>query len=144
MDKQRVASFLEDTVIVGDPWLFELALGGRGQARMASLLLRTQAQTAHCTGHIIDLSEGAVRSRIKGASRFDIVPMVRVRCLRCGTWAYLRDWVKAMAMSKEERITTLRSKYLAGTERMYAFMEPCQGKKVALETDAAISALLEE
>jgi hypothetical protein len=144
MDRQGLARFLEDGVIVGDPWLFELALGGQGQARMAITLLRTQAQTAHRTGHIMDLSEEPTRRRIKGASRFDIVPMARVRCMRCGTWAYLSDWVKAMTMGKEERTSTLRSKYLDGTEGMYAFMEPCQGKKVAIETDAAISALLGE
>jgi len=129
-------------MIVGDPWLFELALAGQGQTRIAIVLLRTQAATAHRTGHIMDLSEEAVRRRIRGASRFDIVPSVRVRCMRCGTWAFLNDWVKAQIMGAGDRAELLGSKHREGTDGMYAFMKLCTGKQVALETDAAISALL--
>ncbi len=144
MGKEQLANFLENGVIVGDPWLFDFAQGGPEMARMAIVLLRTQAQTAHRTGHIVDLSEERVRRRLKGGTRFDIVPIVKVRCMRCGVWAFLNDWVKAAAMDAHGRSSALRSAYLKGSEAMYRFMEPCDGKRVALEIDAAISTLLGE
>jgi hypothetical protein len=142
MDLKKALDWLRNTVIVGDPWLTDLAARGKEQAKVAQVLLRTQTRLAHNLGHILDYSQEHVRNNISGNARLGKTPSCYIRCLRCGQTAFMKHWVEAATMTKAQREAAIARGMELGIAELQRHMQPCDGEATAIKTDQEIARLM--
>lgn len=125
-------------VIVADEWLLSVGLMGPTGRAIAQLCLRTQTRAFRLTGHILDLTGERERLAIHKACRLGCVPHVVVRCMRCGSRAWLADWHASITRETPETEYALSVFRHKADQYGLDFHKQCNGD----DTARGLSALL--
>ncbi len=115
------------TELVGDHYLALMLMPGDPASGPAAKLLRAQILTYNRTGHLIGMSEELPKRRISEAAKQGRLPRIYLRCLRCGTPAWLNDWIVGAELVFEERNDRLRQLEARGKGDLAGFLKRCTG-----------------
>ncbi len=119
-------------MMIGDAWLFDLALEGQKQFKTASLCFLCQALVFCNTKHILALNDERSRTAIRLAATLDRVPHTIVRCLRCGEQAWFLDWWTSVIPMTPEREALLAAYRESVSSASLGFATACRGDDDAL------------
>lgn len=118
-----------------------IALGMSSErARYACLLLMAvQSQAWLRFGHLLDLSEEGMRRRLRKGLDDGRLATAHVRCLRCGSVAFLCDWVDA-TIERHNALVPSRWRLAWDTEPVdAAYRRACTGDARFLEGMAVLA-----
>lgn len=127
------------TELIGDFWLTLLIRPGEHSSTPARKLLRCQILTQNRTGHHLALGEEFPRKRIMACVPKGVLPKMYVRCWRCGTVAWLSDWIAGAELRFEERQDRIAQHIATSQSDRIDFLRRCDGEAYLKELAATFS-----
>lgn len=115
--------------LICDWWLEEFLLPGSKGVEPASRLAHMQISTYSSTGHVVHLSDQYVRRKLRASLKVGRIERLWIRCMRCGTAAWIGDWLAASQYDVSRRKMAAETIERTLRNASVAFLQPCPGAR---------------